>query len=100
MNGSSSPFCHSLTRRAHIVMACRLLQLADANPMLDEGSSSMNGQYQSASIYTAVHNARTLCHEIGSEIIYDDPAFKVAMEMAYWLDELLCDWATKDVPSQ
>jgi hypothetical protein len=60
----------------------------------------MNGQYQSASIYTAVHNARILCHEIGSEIIYDDPAFEVAMEMAYWLDELLCDWAAKDVSSQ
>jgi hypothetical protein len=59
----------------------------------------MNGQYQSASIYTAVHNARTLCHEIGSEIIYDDPAFEVAMEMAYWLDELLSDWAAKNVPS-
>ena len=35
----------------------------------------MNGQYQSASIYTAFYNARALCHEIGSEIIYDDPAF-------------------------
>jgi hypothetical protein len=55
----------------------------------------MNGQYQSASIRTAVHNARILCHEIGSEIIYDDPAFEVAMEMAYWLDELLCDLGGK-----
>jgi hypothetical protein len=71
-----------------------LIQLADG------GSSRMNGQHQSASIYTAVHNARTLCHEIGSEIIYDDPAFEVAMEMAYWLDELLSDWAAKNVPSQ
>jgi len=33
----------------------------------------------------------------GSELIYDDPAFEVAMETAYWLDELLCDWAAKDV---
>ena len=59
----------------------------------------MNGQYQSASIHTAVHNARALCHAIDWKIIYDDPAFEVAMEMAYWLDELLSDWAAKNVPS-
>jgi hypothetical protein len=34
------------------------------------------------------------------EIIFDDPAFEIAMKMAYWLDELLSDWAAKNVPSQ
>ena len=39
----------------------------------------MKGQHQSASIYTAFYNARTLCHENGSKITYDDPAFSVAI---------------------
>jgi hypothetical protein len=77
-----------------------LIQLASGDCSLDGESSRMKGEYPAASIYTAVHNARILCHEIGSEIIYDDPAFEVAMETAYWLEELLSDWAAKNVPSQ
>jgi hypothetical protein len=68
----------------------------------------MKGQHQSASIYTAFYNARTLCHESGSKITYDDPTFSVAMGMAYCLDQLMSDWAAnsaarkakKNVPSQ
>ena len=55
----------------------------------------MKGQHQSASIYTAFYNARTLCQETGSKITYDDPAFSVAMGMAYCLDQLMSDWAAK-----
>jgi hypothetical protein len=68
----------------------------------------MKGQHQSASIYTAFYNARTLCQETGSKITYDDPAFSVAMGMAYCLDQLMSDWtasstarkAKRNVPSQ
>jgi hypothetical protein len=62
------------------------------------GKSRMNGKNQSASIYTAVHNSRIICREVGARITYEDPTFSVAMGMAYVLDQLVSDRAARNVP--
>jgi hypothetical protein len=54
------------------------------------GIFAMDDDPRAASINTAIRNARLICYETGCRPNYDNPAFRVAMDVAYRIDDLLC----------